>query len=67
MPWQTLRQWAVNGWIRGRQTNVEKLWIIWADKDEIKRMHKLPSAGCRGILGYPPELTTPKRCLSGIR
>jgi len=61
MAWQTLREWAANGWAHGRQTKVQKLWIVWADKDEVKRLRKLRSAGWRGILGYPPELTTPKQ------
>lgn len=61
MPWQTLREWATNGWVHGRQTNVEKLWVIWADRDEVKRLHKLRSAKSRGIRGYPTELTRPKR------
>ena len=65
MSWQTLRGWAVNGWVHRRQTNVEKLWIIWADRAEVKRLRKLRSAGWRGILGYPTELTTPKRRLGG--
>lgn len=61
MPWQTLREWATSGWVHGRQTNVEKLWVIWADRDEVKRLRKLRSARSRGILGYPAELTAPKR------
>jgi hypothetical protein len=28
IPWQTLREWAVNGWVHARQTSVEKLWIL---------------------------------------
>ena len=61
MPWQTLRHWAVYGWVHARQTNVEKLWIMWADRAEIKRLRKLRRANWRGILGKPPELTTPKQ------
>lgn len=61
MAWQTLREWATNGWVHGRQTNVEKLWVIWADRDEVKRLRKLRVAKSRGILGYPLELTEPKR------
>lgn len=41
--------------------SVEKLWILWADKGEVKRLRKLRRARSRGILGYPPEVTTPKR------
>ena len=59
MPWQTLREWAVNGWVHARQTNVEKLWIMWADRAEIRRLRKLRRANWRGILGKPAELTTP--------
>lgn len=61
MAWQTLREWTTNGWTHGRQTTVEKLWIIWADNDEVKRLRKLRSAKSRGILGYPKKLITPKR------
>jgi hypothetical protein len=63
MAWQTLREWATKGWVRGRQTKIEKLWIIWADQDEVKRIRKLRAAQSRGTLGYPSELTTPKRRL----
>jgi hypothetical protein len=60
MPWQTLREWAMNGWVHARQTKVEKLWILWADRDEVKRLRKLRAARSRGILGYPREFTTAK-------
>lgn len=52
---------ATSGWVHGRQTNVEKLWVIWADRDEVKRLRKRRVATSRGILGYPLELTEPKR------
>jgi hypothetical protein len=58
--WQTLREWAIKGWVHGRQTNVQKLWIVWADRDEIRRIRKLRSAHPQGALGYPAALTTPK-------
>jgi hypothetical protein len=59
MPWQTLREWAVNSWVHARQTKVEKLWVLWADRAEIKRLRKLRRANWRGIVGKPLELTTP--------
>jgi hypothetical protein len=59
IPWQTLREWAVNGWVHARQTSVEKLWILWADRAEIGRLRKLRRARSRGILGKPVDLTTP--------
>lgn len=60
IPWQTLREWAVKGWAHGRQTKIQKLWILWADREERKRLRQLRAAQHRGILGYPAELTTPK-------
>jgi hypothetical protein len=66
MPRKTLREWAVNGWVHGRQTNVEKLWIMWADRSEVKRLRKLRNVNWRGILGYPTELTTPKGRPGGV-
>ncbi len=60
MPWQTLHEWVANGWVHGRQTKIEKLWIIWADQDEVERLRKLRSAKPQGILGYPAELTSAK-------
>src|SRR5512135_1550276 len=35
MPWLTLRDWTLKGWVHGRQTNVQKLWILWADEEEV--------------------------------
>ena len=61
VPWHTLREWAIKGWVRGRQSNVEKLWILLADRAEMKRLRKLCSAKWRGIFGKPSDLTTPKR------
>src|SRR5262245_11406792 len=60
VPWQTLRDWALNGWVHGRQTTIQKLWILWADREEVRRLRRLRAAESRGILGYPAGLTTPK-------
>ena len=60
MAWQTLREWAVRGWVHGRQTNVQKLWVMWADEEEVDRLIRLKNSRSRGFLGYPAELTTPK-------
>lgn len=59
--WQTLREWAAKGWVHSRRTEVAKLWIVWADKEELKRLRRLEAARHHGTLGYPPELTTPRR------
>ena len=60
VPWQTLREWAIKGWVHGRQTDLEKLWILWADRAELKRLRKPRLAKWRGIFGKPSDLTTPK-------
>jgi hypothetical protein len=60
VPWQTLREWATKGWVHGRQTRVQKLWILWADGQEIERLRGLRSARSREALGYPKELISPK-------
>jgi DNA-binding HxlR family transcriptional regulator len=44
MPWQTLRDWAANGWAHARQTKIQKAWIIWADNDEVQRLRTLRAA-----------------------
>jgi DNA invertase Pin-like site-specific DNA recombinase len=65
MPWYTLRDWAIWGWVHARQSNIQKLWIVWADNDEIARLKKLCARSYRGNGTYPAELKRPKqRCLS---
>jgi hypothetical protein len=61
MPWATLRGWAVRGWINARQTRVQDLWILWADKEELKRLRKLRKAISGGALLGPVDLTIPKQ------
>jgi DNA invertase Pin-like site-specific DNA recombinase len=60
MSWHTLHGWATKGWLHGRQTKVEKRWIIWADAEELARLRKLRAAHWRKSFGKPEELTTPK-------
>ena len=57
-----LRAWTVRGWVHGRQTPIQKNWILWADDDELARLRALvaESSSGRGRTSYPPELTTPK-------
>ena len=60
MPWQTLRGWAVNGWVHSRHSGIENLWILWADRSEIKRLRKLRRVVGPGRGAKPSELITPK-------
>lgn len=61
MPRATLWYWASQGWVHSRRTTTQKVVIVWADGAEISRLKKLLKSGWRGILGYPAELTTPKK------
>lgn len=56
-----LRDWILRGWLQGRQTPAQGLWIAWADGDELKRLRKLKTRSARGVVSYPEELTTPKK------
>ena len=56
-----LRDWANRGWVHSRKTPVQGYWILWADKDEVKRLQKLLADSRRGINAYSSELKTPKK------
>lgn len=56
-----LRDWAVRGWVHGRQTPIQARWIVWADKDEVKRLGRLLAESRRGMNTYASELKTPKQ------
>lgn len=55
---ERLRGWAKRGWVHGRQTPIQKSWILWADDDEIVRLQQLAAYGRQGHTSH--ELTTPK-------
>lgn len=58
-----LADWARRGWVHSRKTPAQRLWILWADQPELKRLRELAARSHRGVVEYPPELTTPKeRC-----
>ena len=60
VPRRKLRDWVLWGWVQGRQTAVQGLWVVWADKDELRRLRRLRACSKRGMRCYPKELTTPK-------
>jgi hypothetical protein len=62
-----LTDWARRGWVLSRKTPAQRLWILWADKQEVKRLRKLATLSHRGVVEYPAELTTPKERPSGAR
>jgi DNA invertase Pin-like site-specific DNA recombinase len=55
-----LRDWLLQGWLHGRQTQPDKFWIVWADQDEVRRLRNLKKHSKRGVTHYPKPLTTPK-------
>jgi DNA invertase Pin-like site-specific DNA recombinase len=58
-----LAGWAREGWVHSRKAAAGRLWILWADRQELKRLRRLASLSRLGVQKYPAELTTPKdRC-----
>jgi DNA invertase Pin-like site-specific DNA recombinase len=55
-----LRDWALRGWVHGRQTPIQGRWIVWADKDEVQRLGRLLAESRRGMNTYASELKTAK-------
>jgi DNA invertase Pin-like site-specific DNA recombinase len=55
-----LADWTRRGWLHSRRTPPQWYWVLWADKQEVKRLRKLAALSRRGVVEYPPELTTPK-------
>src|SRR5262249_48262034 len=62
-----LAGWARRGWVRSRKTPAQCLWVLWADEQELKRLRKLAAQSHRGVVQYPPALTTPEARTSGAR
>ena len=56
-----LRDWSVRGWVHCRKTPVQGYRIVWADKDEVRRLRKLLADSRRGVNVYSSELKTPKK------
>jgi DNA invertase Pin-like site-specific DNA recombinase len=56
-----LADWARRGWLHSRRTPAQHLWVLWADKHEVKRLRKLAALSHRGVVEYPTDLTTPKK------
>jgi DNA invertase Pin-like site-specific DNA recombinase len=55
-----LADWARRGWLHSRKTPAQRLWVLWADKQELKRLRKLAALSHRGVVEYPRDLITPK-------
>jgi hypothetical protein len=55
-----LRDWVNRGWVHGRKTPIQGRWILWADEDEVSRLHDLLLQSQRGVNAYTSDLKTPK-------
>ena len=56
-----LRAWVERGWIHGRKTPVYGRWILWADRDELRRLRQLCRASTPGTFAHARALTQPKK------
>jgi DNA invertase Pin-like site-specific DNA recombinase len=52
--------WTTQGWIHSRKTPSGKHWIVWADKDELKRLEQLKLQRNSYTAQRNPTLVTPK-------
>jgi DNA invertase Pin-like site-specific DNA recombinase len=53
-----LRDWAKQGWVKGRKTG-GGWWIVWADASERDRLMRLAARSKRGSTAYPKSWKTP--------
>jgi DNA invertase Pin-like site-specific DNA recombinase len=58
---QKIHYWVKQGWIHSRHTPSGKHLIVWADKDEIRRLRKLTDQKNSWIAARYPDLVIPKR------
>jgi DNA invertase Pin-like site-specific DNA recombinase/transposase-like protein len=58
---QTIHYWIKQGWIHSRRTPSGKHLMVWADKDEMRRLKQLARAEPIRIRARHPNLIIPKR------
>lgn len=56
-----LQEWVNRGWVHGRQTPIQGCWILWADKDELRRLRELMAKSRPGKNRYNSDLKIPKK------
>jgi DNA invertase Pin-like site-specific DNA recombinase len=56
---QKVYYWAKQGWVASRRTP-KGHWVVWADREEIKRLCKLKTQSASWTARRVPELTIPK-------
>jgi DNA invertase Pin-like site-specific DNA recombinase len=58
---QKIHYWVRQGWVHSRRTPSGKHLIVWADRDEIRRLRRLAKKKSSWIAARHPELVIPKR------
>jgi DNA invertase Pin-like site-specific DNA recombinase len=58
---QKIHRWVKRGWIHSRRTPSGKHLIVWADKDEIRRLKQMARVNNSWLRVSHPHLITPKR------
>ncbi len=56
-----IQGWAKRGWVHGRQTPAQGCWILWADKDELRRLRELLAKSRPGKNRHASDLKRPKK------
>jgi Resolvase, N terminal domain/Recombinase zinc beta ribbon domain/Recombinase len=58
---QKIHRWVQQGWIHSRRTPSGKHHIVWADKDELRRLKQMARVKNSWLRVSHPHLITPKR------
>jgi DNA invertase Pin-like site-specific DNA recombinase len=58
---QKIHYWIKQGWIHSRRTPSGKHWLVWADKDEVRRLKRLAKVKQSWVRAHHPDLIIPKR------
>ena len=58
---QKIHYWIKQGWIHSRRTPSGKHLIVWADKDEVRRLKRLAKVKQSWLQTHHPDLIIPKR------
>ena len=58
---QKIHYWVKQGWIHSRRTPSGKHLIVWADRDELRRLKRLAKVKQSWLRSRHPDLIIPKR------
>jgi DNA invertase Pin-like site-specific DNA recombinase len=55
-----MRRWIRRGWLNAWRAPVQRMWVVWADAEELQRLRRLRDRSRLGAKHYPTGLTRPK-------